>query len=277
VATRRDLSDDDVIRGVASAVGSLQTLQLLAALTEADSLATGPSAWGPWKAELLGDLVDRVAHVLRGGAAEEVRGERFPGPEVRALLARGEQVVRGEGDLLTVVARDRPGLFSRVAGGLTLRGLTVLSADAASTDDGMAASQFRVLPDDDLDWTPVVAEVRRALDGRVAIEARLADRARAYRRSSAAITLAAAPTVRLDNAGSGSATIVEVRAPDRVGVLWRITRAIADLDLDIRLARVSTLGSEVVDVFYVQDGRGQKVADRDHQRELERAILHALG
>jgi [protein-PII] uridylyltransferase len=54
VATRRDLADDDVIHGVADAVGSLETLELLAALTEADSIATGPSAWGPWKAELVG-------------------------------------------------------------------------------------------------------------------------------------------------------------------------------------------------------------------------------
>jgi [protein-PII] uridylyltransferase len=185
--------------------------------------------------------------------------------------------VRGEGDVLVVVDRDRPGLFSRVAGALTLRGLTVLSADAASTDDGMAASQFRVLGDAELDWDPVVDEVRRALDGRVAIEARLADRARAYRRSAAALTLAAAPSVRFDTTGSAVATIVEVRAPDRVGVLWRITRALADLDLDIRLARVSTLGSEVVDVFYVQTARGQKIVDRDHQREVERAILHSVG
>ena len=54
VATRRDLSDDDVIRSVADQVGSLSTLELLAALTEADSLATGPAAWSDWKAELLG-------------------------------------------------------------------------------------------------------------------------------------------------------------------------------------------------------------------------------
>ncbi|MBA2438565.1 MAG: HD domain-containing protein, partial [Acidimicrobiia bacterium] len=67
VATRRDLADDDVIKGVAAAVGSLGTLELLAALTEADSLATGPSAWGTWKAGLVGELVTQVAHVLGGG------------------------------------------------------------------------------------------------------------------------------------------------------------------------------------------------------------------
>ena len=143
VATRRDLSDDDVIRGVADAVGSPAKLQLLAALTEADSIATGPSAWGPWKAELMAQLVERTAHVLGGGQAADLAGDRFPGAEVISLLEAGATVVRGEGTVLTVVAPDRPGLFSRIAGGLTLSGVTVLAADAASTDDGMAASQFR--------------------------------------------------------------------------------------------------------------------------------------
>jgi [protein-PII] uridylyltransferase len=64
VATRRDLADDDVIHGVAAAVGSLQTLELLAALTEADSIATGPSAWGP----------------LEGGAGRRARRPGGPRP-----------------------------------------------------------------------------------------------------------------------------------------------------------------------------------------------------
>jgi [protein-PII] uridylyltransferase len=282
VATRRDLSDDEVIEGVASAVGSLGTLELLAALTEADAVATGPAAWGAWKAELVGTLVDRVAHVLRGGAAGEVRGEAFPGPDVTSLLATGTTVVRGEGDRLTVVAPDRPGLFSRVAGTLALANLTVLGADAASarSDDGaaMAASRFRVAPGaEPVDWDEVAGDVRAAIAGRVALDARLASRARNHRRPSAARSLAAPPHVRVDNTASGTATVVEVRTLDGIGVLYRITRALADLDLDIAVAKVSTLGSEVVDVFYVRTADDGKLLDRDHIRELERAVLHQLS
>jgi len=79
-----------------------------------------------------------------------------------------------------------------------------------------------------------------------------------------------------DNNASGTATVVEVRAPDRLGVLYRITRAMADLDLDLGLAKVSTMGAEVVDSFYVRTANGTKVADRDLQREVQRALLHAL-
>ena len=68
VAIRRDLTDPATIKKVADAVGDAQLLGLLAALTEADSLATGPSAWGSWKAQLVADLVERTRLALDGRA-----------------------------------------------------------------------------------------------------------------------------------------------------------------------------------------------------------------
>ncbi len=70
VATRRDLSDDVTIDAVAEAVGETRVLELLAALTEADSLATGPSAWGNWKSELVAELTDRVRFRLGSDAGD---------------------------------------------------------------------------------------------------------------------------------------------------------------------------------------------------------------
>ncbi len=276
VATRRDLADDDVIEGVAAAVGSLDTLELLAALTEADSLATGPSAWGTWKAGLVAELVERVAHVLRGGAVAEVTAAGFPSPEVRRLLAEGTRVVSGEGNVLTVVAPDRPGLFSRVAGTLALKAVAVRGADAVSAD-GMAASRFVIEPGPGgCDWDDVATSVGLALDGRLALAARVAQRSSPSRAQPRGRALLAPPRVRVDNHASATSTVVEVRAPDQVGVLYRITAALAELDLDIRMAKVATLGSEVVDTFYVSTAAGDKVSDRAHARELERAILHRL-
>jgi [protein-PII] uridylyltransferase len=277
VATRRDLSDDRVVAGVAEAVGSLSTLELLAALTEADSRATGPGVWSPWKAELLATLVARAAAVLRGEEVAAGAGA-FPDAEVRDLLEAGATVVRGAGDGLLVVAPDRSAVVTRVAGALALRGLPVLSADAAGAD-GMAAVRLRVdAVDGAVDWDAVAVDVRRALDGRLALEARLADRARTtLRRRAAASALAAPPSVRFDNAASGAWTVVEVRAADRPALLYRVTRALAELDLELGLAKVSTLGAEVVDSFYVRTVAGAKVEDRDHQREVQRALLHALA
>ncbi|MGD9796519.1 MAG: [protein-PII] uridylyltransferase, partial [Acidimicrobiia bacterium] len=143
-ATRRDLADDEVIRDVAEAVGSLQVLELMTAVTEADGLATGPSAWNAWKAGLVLELVDRVAHVLRGDGSDEARREGgFPGRGVLETMAQQRTLVSTDDGWLTVVAADRPGLFSRVAGALALKGVAIYAADAHS-EDGMAASRFRV-------------------------------------------------------------------------------------------------------------------------------------
>jgi [protein-PII] uridylyltransferase len=86
----------------------------------------------------------------------------------------------------------------------------------------------------------------------------------------------AAPTVRFDDSASSNATFLEVRAPDMLGVLHRITKAIADLGLDIRHARVLTLGNEVVDSFYVRESGGGRITDESYKNEISRAILHVL-
>jgi [protein-PII] uridylyltransferase len=277
-ATRRDLSDDATISMVADKLGSVVVLDLLHALTEADSLATGPSAWSEWKAELITLLVDRVSHVLGGGDVAEVMWRLFPDAAVLELMAAGDIAIRTQPDRVTVVSPDRPGTFSKVAGVLALSGLDVLGAEAHSDEQGMAASEFRVTsPHGDIDWTPIVANLNLALTGRLALESRLADRAATARPRRAQSAVAPAePSVRFDDAASSNATFLEVRAPDTVGVLHRITKAIADLGLDIRHARVLTLGNEVVDAFYVRESGGGRIADDVYKKEISRAILFAV-
>jgi [protein-PII] uridylyltransferase len=280
VATRRDLDDEATINAVAAAVGSEQVLGLLAALTEADSLATGPAAWSQWKARLVRLLVTRVGYVLsdrQGPGGEVVVG--FPTPGQRALLEARRQQVVTDGDHLTVVAADRPGLFSRVAGVLALHGLDVLSA-AATTEVDWSLQAFVVQSSfgPSFAWDRVVDDLERALAGQLAIPARLAQRARRYGGRSSRPQAAGElePSVHFD-LDTSEATIVEVHAPDGVGVLYRITRALAELDLDITFAAVQTLGHEVVDTFYVRGPGGLKVTDPVVLAEAERALLHALA
>jgi len=175
---------------------------------------------------------------------------------------------------------DRPGLFFRVAGTLALNGLDVLPARVWSTEDGVAVEEFRVEPvfGDEPDWVAVESDLRRVLAGRLSLEARLAERARAYAgRFRVTAATPAQTSVMGDNEASAPATVVEVRAPDRIGTLYRITRALADLELDVRHAKVATLGHEVVDSFYVVDRDGAKVTDPEHCAEIERGVLVELS
>lgn len=276
VATRRDLSDDATIEMVAGKVGSTLVLDLLHALTESDSLATGPSAWSEWKAGLIDVLVQRVRARL-GGSHDEPSWSLFPDAEVLGMMAGGEIDVRVGADAVTVVSPDRPGTFAKVAGVLSLHDLDVLGAEAHSDEQGMAASRFTVVSRyGDTDWGRVDNDVRLALAGRLAIESRLAERASHARpRRPLAAAPPAPPSVRFDDVSSSNATFLEVRAPDSVGLLHRVAKAIADLGLDIRHARVLTLGDEVVDAFYVAEPGVGPVTDQSYRAEITRAILHA--
>lgn len=278
VATRRDLSDEATIRHVADRTGTPEVLRLLGALTEADSLATGTAAWGAWKAELVAELVERTAIHL-GETPQGPAPAEFPDAAQWALLDAGQTSIEGVDDRLTVVVSDRPGLFSRVAGALTLNGLDVLDAAAYTHDNGMALESFRVESSSGpaISWDRVTDDVARALDGRLALQARVGERARLYARSTRGQLPARPPEVRFDVDISPAATVIEVQAPDSIGLLYRATRALAELDLDIRSAKVQTLGHELVDSFYVVDALGQKIEDRARLAEIERAILHALA
>lgn len=276
-ATRRDLDDPSTIERVAEQVGSIELLELLAALTEADSIATGPSAWSPWKAQLLATLVDRVAHVLRGGEASAATAP-FPSEEQLARLVEPGQRIVAQGDLLTIMADDRPGLFSRVTGVLAMHGLDVLTAGVFSDATGRALEEFRVSDRyrDETPWDRVIADIELALEGRLAIHARVAERAKTYGKPTPYATPPRDNTVTIDNSVSADATVIDVETVDRIGVLYAITRALAEMDLDVQSAKVQTLGLRVVDAFYVRDRFGNKLDDPQVCQEIERAILHNL-
>ena len=278
VAMRRDLTDPATIEHVAKAVKSVEVLELLHALTEADSMATGPSAWGDWKAGLVSELVARVRHVLGGGDVAEVTWRLFPDADTLAVMARGELDISRRDDVITVVSSDAAGMFTRIAGVLSLHGLDVISAQAHSAESGVAASQFRVVvAENGLNWRAVKADLAKALASQLAIEARLAERAKTYRRRRRTQAAALeAPSVVFDDAASSNATVIVVRAPDKVGILHRVSKAIGELGLDIRHATVQTIGMEVVDTFYVR-ANDALVTDAAHRKEIKRALLHAVS
>ena len=306
VATRRDLEDPVTIERVAAVVGNVGRLRLLTALTEADSVATGPAAWSSWKAGLLARLVAATERALTGrdphesgadgGHGAGADGESFPSPALLARLAEGGRHFDTTGDVLTVMTDDHPGIFSRVAGVLALHGLDVLEANAHSTEAparadppapgadradppapgaARALARFRVV--DPIrgapPWDRVVADLELALDGRLALDARLAERARAYANRTPA---RARTTVTFDNGASAGSTVIDVHTANGVGVLYRITRALTELHLDIRSARIGTIGDYAYDAFYVRDAAGRKITDSRTLAELEKALVHSL-
>lgn len=282
-ATRRDLEDPATVRAVADAVGSPGTLELLHALTEADALATGPAAWSAWRGSLVADLVKRVGAVLAGDVPEEpetaaptAEQERLAleavaiGSPVLALRAQTEPPAeeRPAGDPeplgveLLIAVPDQPGVLPAVAGVLAMHRLTVRTAELRALDlpDGVdgsvlllnwrVAAEYGSLPQ----ATRLRADLVRALDGSLDIAGRLAERDAAYPRRRGVV--APPPRVTVHPAASRLATVIEVRAQDAPGLLFRIGRALEDASVRVRSAHVSTLGANAVDAFYVTGPEG---------------------
>lgn len=299
-ATRRDLDDPATVRSVAEAVGSPGTLELLHALTEADALATGPAAWSSWRASLVADLVKRVAAVLAGQAppgpeeaAPTAQHERLAleavatGAPVLSLRAQTEPPAEPSDDPeplgveLLIAVPDQPGVLPAVAGVLAVHRLTVRTAELRSLDlpygvdgsvlllDWRVAAEYGSLPQ----AARLRADLVRALDGSLDISGRLAERDAAYPRRRGVV--APPPRVTVAPAASRHATVIEVRAQDAPGLLFRIGRALEDTAVRVRSAHVSTLGANAVDVFYVTQEQGVPLPGEEAvavARKLEEAL-----
>ncbi len=276
VATRRDLGDPQTVRHAADTIGDVQTLELLHALSRADAVATGPSAWSAWKERLVADLVGRVrAALVTGTVAPPPASSLHPSPSVAGPLP----AVEISPDRVTVAATDRIGLLAAVAGCLTLHRLDVVSADtltAAVDDSPVAVVSCRVQPRDASgpDRRRLAGDLNRAVNGELDIDSALAARVRSTLRPRGGTEREAPPprvVWAVDRATD--ATILELRAADDAGLLYRVAHALELAGAHIRSARISTLGSDVVDAFYLV-GDWSGAVERS---TVERAVLAAAA
>ncbi|WP_030436115.1 [protein-PII] uridylyltransferase [Actinoplanes subtropicus] len=261
VATRRDLSDPVTISTVAGKVGDSATLDLLHALARADSHATGPAAWSDWKGRLMAELVRRVHAALDNGELPE---PPLPDPE---LLDGDLPAVHLDGDRVAVAAADRRGLLGQVAACLALHRLDVVGANT-STMDGRAIVEFLTQPRYGSPYDPVAlaADLRRVAAGDVSVTQRVRARAMSARGGTAS------PRVVWHRDAATDAAVLELRAADSAGLLYRVASALDEAGAEVRAARISTLGGDVVDAFYLV-GSWAEQAERDR---VEAAVLAAV-
>ena len=265
-ATRKDLQDPGTIAGVIDKLGGDPVLlELLHALAEADSLATGPGVWGDWKASLIGDLVRRCRIVMAG---EPLPHADPVDPRFLALAAEvgGVHVEMAPGDSgrtyeVTMIAPDRRGLLSKAAGVLALNSLRVHSA-SVNSHEGSAINSFVVAPHF---GTPPAVELLRqqlllALDGELDVVASLEKRERDSAHTGRAGEIrpavpikppAAPPRIIWHDGAARGQLVVEIRTTDRAGLLTILTTVFERAGINIEWAKVTTLGSSVVDAFCI--------------------------
>jgi [protein-PII] uridylyltransferase len=282
----RDLQDPATAREMAQRVQTVERLKALTLMTYADISAVNPSAMTPWRAEVLWQLYllayneltrelesDRIplgrAPFLAGLPTRYAR-THTPGEIARHLLLEETRCRRGVAvDLeklpaawrVTLLAADRPFLFASVAGTLSGFGMNILKAEAFANCQGTVLDTFTFAdPHRTLELNPseierLRATLERVVLGRQDVRQLLQHRPRAAAPSRGAQIV---PAVSCDPCASESATLIEIVAQDRPGLLYDLASAISSQGCNIEVVLIDTEAHKAIDVFYVTAG-GRKV------------------
>jgi [protein-PII] uridylyltransferase len=300
----RDLGDPATARLIAEFSGTIERLKFLTLLTYADISAVNPTAMTPWRLEQLWRAylagyeeltkeldTDRIhGPRLDGELARFVEG--FP---VRYLRTHSEAEVRGHAALaaetdsggtrtnlerldgsyrLTLVTQDRPALLASVSGALAGLGMNILKAEAFSNAHGLCLDTFTFSdPHRTLELNPTESDrlcdtVRRAVQGKIDVDELLQNRRRSPAMNRGRQTQ---PAVAFNNSVSETATLIEIVAEDRPGLLHHLARTISAAGCNIEVVLIDTEAHRALDVFYVTRAGGR--LPEDLEPSLKCALL----
>jgi [protein-PII] uridylyltransferase len=176
---------------------------------------------------------------------------------------------------------DHPGLFMKVAGAIALSAASIVDARIFTTADGMALDSFglqnaedRAAVADPARLERIRRNIEQVLEGKIWLDQVLAGRQSLPARTE---VFEVEPRVLIDNNASRTHTVIEVNGRDRPGLLYDVARTLKDLGLVISSAHISTYGERVVDVFYVKDVFGLKVAQPSKLRQIQRQLMASLA
>jgi [protein-PII] uridylyltransferase len=299
----RDLFDPQTLADLAHRVETVERLKALTLLTYADISAVNPTAMTPWRAEQLWQLYLMVNAELRRELESE-RIEAVPaaflqGFPTRYLRTHSQAEIEGHLALeersrargvavdlkrldaawqLTLVAADRPGLFASAAGSISSFGMNILKAEAFANRHGQVLDTFTFEdPHRTLDLNPTEidrlrAVAERAIAGRTDVRELLRNRPKPALPSRKARIPA---RIAFDGTASRTATLVEIVAEDRPGLLYDLASAISSMGANIEVVLIDTQAHKAVDVFYVT-ADGQKL-DKERQERMDEALRLAAG
>ncbi len=181
---------------------------------------------------------------------------------------------------VTVCAKDRPGLFSKIAGVFTLNNIDILDAQVYTWRNNIALDIFKVKPPPDRifeneKWEQAEENLKSVLSGTLDLAAVLGKKMPAFR-SIRPYASEKPHQIVVDNKSSSFFTIIEVYSYDFPGLLFSITDALFRCRLDVWVAKIATNVDQVVDVFYVRDFDGQKVDSTEQVSAIKKAIAEVL-
>lgn len=276
-AQRRDLTDPRTVEAVVEKIGSSPVVvDLLHALSIADSKATGPGAYSQWKSDLIAELVTRVRAAQAGETIDEL--DMIDDLATDLIAADPDEAVSvaigrapGAYQRLVVVLRD--GMpASQVAGALALASLSIRRARLVEFDgcrllDHIVEPRFGSMPGIE----ELTDSLRRIHSGALDLRERLERKAASYDRGAVS-----APRVRWVENAATNASMVEVQSADRTALLYHLMCAFERAGAQVRSAVIESYGPSVVDTFYLQTADGA-VLGPDRKSAVERELNGLAG
>lgn len=200
-------------------------------------------------------------------------------PDRKVLLEARKSPVHGAFEV-TVVCENMPGRFTRLTGSLSMHRLDILSADVFTWGGGLVVDVFRVgAPSDQLFTEELWEQLGRTMRAALAGELSPAEKLEQMRRSPLNQAKSAPPLppdLKVDTSASDFYTILEIAAPDRLGLLHDIARCLERMGIEVHLAKITTKSGRIADIFYVRDTGGVRNLSAERIEELRRELLPVL-
>lgn len=177
---------------------------------------------------------------------------------------------------------DRSGLFSMMAGAVSLAGANIINAKIFTLKNGIAVEIFQLqdlsggIFADAEKLKKMSVYINQVLKGELDLSSVFAERRIAYTKTRGK-SLDILEQVIVDNEASNVHSIIEFTGRDRVGLLYEVTNALADMGISIVTAHISTYGMQVVDVFYVKDNFGMKILHNNKIRQIREKLFMVIS
>jgi [protein-PII] uridylyltransferase len=180
---------------------------------------------------------------------------------------------------ILIYSAAHPRFLEQVTGACAAAGANIVRAQISTTRDGMVLDSFFLqrqfdLEEDELRRGKRIAKtIGKLLRGEVHLDKLMTKRSKA---AGAIEAFTIDPTVTLDNRLSKKLSVFEIEVRDRPGLLYEITHELAELNLSITSAHVSTYGERVVDAFYIKDLVGEKIRNDERWVTIRERLLKVL-
>jgi [protein-PII] uridylyltransferase len=184
---------------------------------------------------------------------------------------------------VSVCAPGAPGRFAKVVGTLTANGINILSAQLFSRADGVMIRTFRVSDgrgaalEDETIWHRFARDLKAVIQDQVQVRELIKTRRRDLLAKPIPRTGEIHTRVEFDNVVSDRYTVIDVRAQDRLGLLYVIASTLSDMDVDVALAKIATEVDQAIDVFYVTEKDGRKVEEESRMEAIRQTLVHAIA